>query len=68
LEKVFLIAGKFAKKPPIKGQKTQKMSSFFSTPYQTKHSRNAEIGTNVAHGVKMMVKLFVFRQIMSKQK
>jgi len=35
-----------------------------SSPHATseaKNSRNAEIGTNVAHGVRMMPELFVFK-------
>jgi len=55
--------GKFAKKMPKGGQKMKKMSNIFFTrcdTSETKHSRNAEIGTNIAHYVRMMPEPFAF--------
>jgi len=45
-----------------KWAKTTEMSTFFFTHYlRNQNTRNVEIGTNVARGVRMMPKLFVFK-------
>jgi len=45
-------------------QKHQKRANYFShVTSETKNIRNAEIGANIAHGVRMMPELLVFQNI-----
>jgi len=54
---------KFAKKTAKNRPKMTNYSSHITS--ETKHSRTAKIGVNIAHGVRMMPKLFVFWNIFS---
>jgi len=58
--KSFLVVGKVAKKLPKRCKKTTKRATY--SPHiisETKNSRNAEIGTNIARGVRRMPDLFI---------
>jgi len=62
----FLLSAKFAKKTaknrPQKMAKKRAHSSPRATS-ETKNNRNVEIGTNIAHGVRMMPTLCIFSRL-----
>jgi len=57
----FFNCGKICKKMPKIGQNAKNKHIITHETSETKNNRNVEIGTNIAHGVRMMPELFVFK-------